>query len=168
MAAAAPPRPLEESDDRASFDCGRESVNAWLRRHGWANHRDNISRVSVSVEPGTPRIAGFVTLSASQIERGWLAKARQRGLPEQVPAALLGQLGVDVAFQGQGYAVSLLQYALRLAVSASKEIGCAAVITHPLDDRLRAFYARWGFQELPFDPRRAMIIRIVDMPDRFK
>jgi hypothetical protein len=33
------------------------------------------------------------------------------------------------------------------------------VITHPLDDGVRGFYARWGFQDLPFDPRRAMVAR---------
>jgi hypothetical protein len=28
---------------------------------------------------------------------------------------------------------------------------------------VRKFYARYGFQDLPFDPRRAMIIRMADM-----
>jgi hypothetical protein len=37
------------------------------------------------------------------------------------------------------------------------------VITHPLDDGVRGFYARWGFQDLPFDPRRAMVARMLDL-----
>jgi hypothetical protein len=41
------------------------------------------------------------------------------------------------------------------------------VITHPLDDNVRRFYARWGFQNLPFDPRRAMMVRIVDVQQSF-
>jgi hypothetical protein len=28
---------------------------------------------------------------------------------------------------------------------------------------VRGFYARWGFQDLPFDPRRAMMVRMVDL-----
>jgi len=28
---------------------------------------------------------------------------------------------------------------------------------------MRRFYARWGFEDLPFDPRRAMIVRMVDL-----
>jgi hypothetical protein len=28
---------------------------------------------------------------------------------------------------------------------------------------VRAFYSRWGFQDLPFDPRRAMIVRMADL-----
>jgi hypothetical protein len=54
---------------------------------------------------------------------------------------------------------SLLLFALR----ASREIGRFGVITHPVDEEVRAFYRRWGFVDVPFDPRRAMIIRIVDL-----
>jgi hypothetical protein len=37
------------------------------------------------------------------------------------------------------------------------------VLTHPLDETARAFYARQGFEDLPFDPHSAMIIRMVDI-----
>ncbi|HWE16876.1 MAG TPA: hypothetical protein VG758_06785 [Hyphomicrobiaceae bacterium] len=39
----------------------------------------------------------------------------------------------------------------------------AVCITHPLDDGVRAFYAKWGFQDLPFNPRRTMMVRMVDL-----
>jgi len=42
-------------------------------------------------------------------------------------------------------------------------VGSFGVITHPIDDEVRAFYGKWGFQDLPFDPRRAMIVRMVDL-----
>jgi hypothetical protein len=41
------------------------------------------------------------------------------------------------------------------------------VITHPHDDDVRGFDARWGFQDLPFDPRRAMFVRMVDLQAAF-
>jgi hypothetical protein len=37
------------------------------------------------------------------------------------------------------------------------------VLTHPLDEDVSAFYARFGFEDLPYDPRRAMAVRIVDL-----
>jgi hypothetical protein len=37
------------------------------------------------------------------------------------------------------------------------------VITHPIDESVRAFYRRWGFQDLPFEPHRAMIVRMIDL-----
>ena len=163
MAAVTPPRPLTGSDDRSQFDCGRESLNNWFRRHAWSNHANDLSRVSVMTDLATGRIVGYVAMSAAQIERAYLPKAQQRNRPDPVPVLLLGQLAVDRAYQGQGYAADLLVFALRTALRVSQSIGGAGVITHPLDETVRSFYARWGFQELPFDPRRAMMVRMADL-----
>ena len=76
---------------------------------------------------------------------------------------LLGQLAIHKDHQGLGHARSLLLFALRTALRASREIGSFGVITHPIDEQAREFYRRWGFQDLPFDPRRAMIVRMVDL-----
>ena len=54
-------------------------------------------------------------------------------------------------------------FALTTAVRFSKDIGCFGVLTHPLDDDVHAFYARFGFETLPFDPKRSMVVRIVDL-----
>ena len=166
--AVAPPRPLAETDDRASFDCGRESLNAWLRRHGWANHAAGVSRVNVLTDDAAPgRIVGYVTLSAAQIERAYLPKTQQRNRPDPVPATLLGQLAIDRAFQRRGHAASLLLFALKSALRAAEIVASMGVITHPLDDGVRAFYARCGFHDLPFDPRRAMTVRMDDLRRSF-
>jgi GNAT superfamily N-acetyltransferase len=158
-----PPRPLAETDDRSRFDCGRESVNQWFRRHAWANHASGVSRTNVICEPSTGEIVGYVTLSSAQIERALLPKARQRNRPDPVPVTLLGQLAVRLDRQGRGYAASLLAFALRTSFRASRDVGSFGVITHPLDETVRQFYRRHGFEELPFDPRRAMIVRMVDL-----
>jgi GNAT superfamily N-acetyltransferase len=156
-----PPRSLRDSDDRYSFDCGRESLNGWFRRHALNNHQTGTSRVSVLCQGAV--IIGFVTLSSGQIERNYLPKSRQRNQPNPLPVTLLGQLAIDKNHQGHGHASSLLQYALATALKASEVIGSFGVITHPLDDRLRAFYAMRGFEDLPYDPHRAMLVRMVDL-----
>ncbi len=58
------PRPLAESDHRGQFDCGRESLNAWFRRHDLNNHRSDASRVSVICDRTLVRRVGCITLSA--------------------------------------------------------------------------------------------------------
>lgn len=163
MAAVTPPRPLAESDDRSRFDCGRESLNAWFRHKGWANHAVGVSRTNVICDPDTGEIVGFVTLGAAQIERAFLPKPHRRNKPDPVPVTLLGQLAVRKDRQGEGHARSLLLFALGTAVRASREIGSFGVVAHPIDEAVRAFYRRWGFQHLPSDPRGAMIVRIVDL-----
>ena len=167
MMAVTPPRPLVEGDDLAYFDCGRESLNAWFRRHAWGNHVSGVSRVNVIADAGSGRIVGYVTLSAAQIERAFLPKPQQRNRPDPVPVTLLGQLAVDKDYQGQGHASSLLLFALKTALHASQTVGSLGVITHPLDDDVRRFYVRWGFQGLPFDPHHAMLVRMVDLQRSF-
>jgi len=138
-------------------------MNLWFRRHGWANHAAGVSRVNVICEAATNSIVGYVTISAAQIERAALPKARQRNMPDPLPATLLGQLAIHKDWQGQGYAEVLLLFALRLALRASHDVASWGVITHPVDNGVRSFYARYGFEDLPFDPRRAMAVRMADL-----
>ena len=162
MAGLTPPRPLAADDDRQSFDCGRESLNGWFRRNAWRNQQSDASRVGVICDAETGGIAGYVCLSATSIERAYLPKAGQRNRPDPVPALLLGQLGVDLHYQGRGIARSLLFFALGTSVRVAQDIGCICVVTHPLDD-VRNFYAQFGFEDLPYDPHRSMAIRFVDL-----
>jgi GNAT superfamily N-acetyltransferase len=163
VAQVTPPRPLVETDNRDVFDCGRESMNQWLRRHGWSNHVAGLSRVNIICDEASGRIVGYITLSAAQIERSSLPKSRQRNKPDPLPATLLGQLAVDKEYQGAGFANLLLMFALRTALRASRDVASWGVITHPLDDQVRGFYAQRGFQDLPFDPHRAMVVRMADL-----
>jgi predicted N-acetyltransferase YhbS len=139
----------------------------WFHRHAWFNHSGGASRVTVLAEAASRRIVGYITLSAAQIERAFLPKPMQRNRPDPVPVTLLGRLAVDKNYQGQGPATSLLLFALKTGLNAAGMIGSVGVITHPLDDNVRQLYSRWGFQELPFDPRRAMIVRMVDLSECF-
>jgi GNAT superfamily N-acetyltransferase len=163
MAEVTPPRPLAQDDERIAFDCGRDSLNAWFRNHAWHNHVSGISRTSVICDTGTGSIAGFVTLCAAQIEREFLAKAQRRNKPNPVPATLLGQLAIHKAYQRRSFARALLFYALTTALRASHDIGSYGVLTHPIDEEVRDFYRRHGFEDVPFDPKRAMMVRMIDL-----
>ena len=163
MAGLTPPRPLTAEDDRGSFDCGRESLNQWFWRHAWANQQSGASRTSLVCDSANGAIVGYVSLSAAQIERAYLPKSDQRNRPDPLPAILLGQLAVDVRYQRRGYARSLLFFALETGVRFSRDIGCFCLLTHPLDDGVRAFYRGFGFIDLPFDPQRSMAVRIRDL-----
>jgi hypothetical protein len=53
----------------------------------------------------------------------------------------------------------------RGALRVSHDVGNMCVFTPPLAAAARGFYARWGFVNLPFDPRRAMIVRRVNLEE---
>jgi ribosomal protein S18 acetylase RimI-like enzyme len=141
----------------------RASLNVWFQQRAWTNHSSGISRTNVICVAETNEIVGYVTLSAAQIERAFLPKPLQRNKPDPVPVTALGQLAIHKDYQGRGHARSLLLFALRTAARASREIGSFGVITHPVDEEVRAVYRRWGFVDVPFDPRRAMIVRMADL-----
>jgi hypothetical protein len=161
MAGLTAPRLLAAGDDRDTFDCGRETLNHWFRRHAWRNQQGGMSRTSVVCDTVTRAVAGYVALSAAQIERAHLPRSAQRNRPDPIPVILLGQLALARRYQGKNCAKSLLVFALTTAVRFSKEIGCFGVLTHLIDEGVRGLYH--GFEELPFDPERSMIVRIVDL-----
>ena len=163
MAAVEPPRLLRTGDDCDSFDCGRESLNIWLRRRAQSNQAGNLSRTSVLCDAQSGAIVAFCALSAAQLERAVLPRRDQRNKPDPLPALLLGQLAVAVSRQGEGHARALLLFAFGVAVRAARQIGIFGLITHPLDDAIRAFYRRHGFVDLPQDPRGTMIVRTQDL-----
>ncbi len=127
-------------DDTAAFDCGRDALNNWFRRHAWRNQELGVSRTTVICHAEAGSIVGYVSLSTAQVERAWLPKAQQRNRPDPLPAILLSQLAVDLRWQRQGIARSLMFYALTTAVRLSDQVGCSCVLTHPLDDDVRALY----------------------------
>jgi predicted N-acetyltransferase YhbS len=138
-------------------------LNAWFQRHAWSNHVSGITRTNVICDRATGLIASYVSLSAAQIERAFLPKAQQRNRPDPIPVTLLGRLAVATSHQGEGHAKSLLAFALRSALAAVGHVDSYAVITHPLDEQVRAFYARFQFQDLPGDPKRAMFVRMSEL-----
>jgi GNAT superfamily N-acetyltransferase len=163
VGAVTPPRPLAANDDRAAFDCGRPSLNTWLQRHAWANHVSGTTRTNVICHRDTGLIAGYVSLSGAQIERAFLPKAQRRNKPDPIPVTLRGQLAVATTHQGQGHAKSLLAFAFRSAVAAAEHVAATPSSPTPWDDEVRAFYARFHFEELPGDPKRAMFVRIAEL-----
>ena len=79
-------RPLAENDDRASFDCGRASLNGWFQRNAWRNQMTGVSRTYVLPDPTQPQqIKGYVTLAAGEIRREFLPKSQQRNMPDPMP-----------------------------------------------------------------------------------
>ncbi len=145
MAGLTPPRPLAAEDDRDAFDCGRESLNQWFRRHAWRNQQGGLSRTSVACDSATGTVAGYVALSAAQIERAHLPRSAQRNRPDPIPMILLGQLATDCAWGGRGIGMGLFNHALARSVNGAALIGGRALIVNAIDDEAAGFWRRRGF-----------------------
>lgn len=75
-----------------------------------------------------------------------------------IPVILIGRLGVDENFKGQGLGAGLLKNALLRCLNASEEVGVRAVIVDAKDEHARAFYQHFGFETLLDSPNRLFLL----------
>jgi GNAT superfamily N-acetyltransferase len=101
--------PLGPHHNRAAFTCGEPTLDAYVRRYASQDVRRRIAQVFVAVA-GTPEsISGYYSLSAASFSREDLPPEMARRLPRYpIPAAILGRLAVDRAYQGRGLGEFLL------------------------------------------------------------
>lgn len=141
------PRQLGPDDTIEGFSCGISVVDDWLHTRARGARRAGAAVVYVSFCEGG--LAGFYTLSSQSMARssigGWLA----RNAPSQIPVILLGMLGVDTRWHGEGLGHSLLVDAAQRASAVAQSIGARALVVDPVDDSARAFYVRHGFRPIP-------------------
>lgn len=147
------PRVLVDGDTVEGFKSGVELVDEWVRERALGARKAGTAVVYVSFSDQDGRLAGFYTLSAQSVTRGNLRGWIARNAPEQIPVILLGMMGVDVRYQGQGLGRNLLLDAVKRAQSISEAIGARAIIVDPADETARAFYANCGFRDIPGSDR---------------
>jgi len=141
--------------DRASFTCGVDALDRYLRQYASQDVRSGVSAVFV-LTPGDGIVAGYYTLSATAVHLAAIPQSDARKLPryDLVPATLLGRLAVSEERRGQKLGTVLLLDALKRARSAAKEVASWAVIVDAKDDAVRTFYERFEFRQVLDDPLR--------------
>lgn len=134
--------------DLSQFDCGEESLNAFLTEHLKRQHRGKFLRAYVlTTREEKPRILGYYTLSGSCFEKAYLpSKTQQKRVPcKNVPSVTLGRLAVDKRIQGQGFGELLLTHAMKTVYLASFAVGIHGLFVEALSDKARNFYLKLGF-----------------------
>jgi len=144
---------------RAAFDCGVESLNAYLRQKAAQDVKRKLAAAFVLVDDAGTSILGYYTLSSLSISLPELPAEIARRLPRypQIPVALLGRLAVSKECHGQGLGEHLLIDALRRARKASEVVASFAVVVEAKDARAAEFYKRYGFEELRGQPVRLFL-----------
>jgi GNAT superfamily N-acetyltransferase len=143
---------LDKSHDRASFDCGKPTLNHWLEQLAGQYERRDLARTYVAVRPNETRVLGYYAVSNHQVSYEALPDEQTKGLPTiDMPVILLGRLAVDKTVQGQGLGEHLLIDALRRANHISQHIGVRAVEVQALDNAAQRFYLKFGFVSLRDD-----------------
>ena len=141
-------RRLEAKDSRHEFRSGNADLDRFFWRYAGQNQfRHHIGTTYVAIDE-TGFIAGYATVTASEIAPEQLPTSRQRRLPRYpVPVLRLARLAVDERAKRQGVGRLLLRSILLLAQRMAREFGCAGVLVDAKPAAV-AFYEKLGFLRL--------------------
>ena len=141
--------PITKAHNRKAFSCSKPELTRYLHRHARQNHENNIAKTFVAVDAENT-VRGFYSLSTSDIEFEQIPEAFTKSLPGYpIPAALIGKLAVDVAYEGQGLGSRLLIDALQRLLATSEQLAIKVVLVDAIDADTKGYYLRFGFIELP-------------------
>ena len=144
---------LAKAHKRADFTCGNNRIDSYFRETVSQDVKRKYATCFVAREITTDRVAGFYTLSSSNVPLNEVPDGLAKKLPRYptVPAVLIGWLGRHSGYAGQGLGEALLFDAIKTVATAP--IGAHAVFANAIDDRAAAFYSAFGFTRLILRPR---------------
>lgn len=151
--------PLGRQHDRASFHCGAEALDRYLKQQARQDADKRVAAPFVAVRLPDTVVLGYYTLSASVLTLTDLPDELARKLPRypQLPVTLLGRLAVDQSTKGQGLGEHLLLDALHRSVAHADQIAALAVVVDAKDESAAAFYRHYGFIPLQTQPSRLFV-----------
>jgi GNAT superfamily N-acetyltransferase len=134
-----------------AFDCGREALNLFLRKHALQNQRSRGSQTYVGL--ADEAVIGYYALAVGSVEQEHAPERVRKGLAKHsIPIMLLARLAVDLHWQKQEVGAALLKDAILRTLQAADIAGIRALVVHAKDEDARTFYERFDFLPSPSDP----------------
>ena len=142
---------LSKAHKRSDFSCGNDRIDAYFCEAVSQDVKRRYATCFVARDKVTGRVAGFYTLSSSNVPLNAVPEPLAKKLPRYptVPAVLIGWLGRHTDYAGLGEA--LLFDAIRTVATAP--IGAHAIFADAIDDKAVSFYQAFGFTALTDRPR---------------
>lgn len=150
---------LRAGHERATFSCGSEPLDRYLRTQARQDQRRGIGQIFVATSTGSDEAAGYYSVSTFGIDPAGLPSSLSKKLPryDQIPAAIIGRLAVGQGHQGRGLGRFLLFDALYRLMRTRDQLGLWAVVVDAKDETATEFYARYGFAPFPSRPLRLFL-----------
>lgn len=153
---------LTKAHDRNGFSCSDENVDLFLKQKAMQDQKLDLSRTYVLSDSVQDRnlIIGYFTITPIHIRQEEMLNDKPK-IKREIPALLLGQLGVDTRFQRKGMGELLLLNAESKALMASDLIGLRAIILDARNEDLVKWYAGYGYSRIGNGLRMAKNIELV-------
>ncbi|HEU4655739.1 MAG TPA: GNAT family N-acetyltransferase [Steroidobacteraceae bacterium] len=140
-----------------AFDCGKEDLNRFLKRHALANQLAQSAQTYVVANDVV--VVGYYTLAAGSVAHEEATARVKKGLARHpIPVILLARLALDTSMRGRGFGAALLKDALVRTAAAAETIGARALLVHAKDEEAQAFYRHFDFEPSPTDPLHLYLI----------
>jgi predicted N-acetyltransferase YhbS len=147
---------LTDQHDLSEFDCGTESLNAWLTGQALRAQQQGTARTYVWSPFDSNRVVAYYSIAATQVHRTELTSS-QAGGTTWVPAYLLARLALDQSLHGQGLGGELLVDAIEAVVRAAKSAAGRLIVVDAIDDKAAAFYRHHDFSPIKGNPLRLVM-----------
>lgn len=149
------PRPIKKGDGIAGFDCGKLSLDDFLKQQALKNEGKSSRTIVVLSQAGEDAgdVVAYYTLAVGAVNREEAPGWAKRNMPNPIPVIVLGRLAVDSRHQGKGVGKHLMREAMQRTLEASRLIGARALMVHAIDDEAVSFYVPYGFQTFPTNSR---------------
>ena len=148
--------PLSRKHIRSSFCCGKVSLDNYIRQQASQDFKRRVATVFVLIDDPETNILAYYTLSSYTVNIAVLDAALAKRLPRypQLPATLLGKLGVDIRQKGKRFGELMLVDALKKSLDVTAQVASVAVIAEALDQEAVSFYTKYGFQQFRQEPMK--------------
>jgi GNAT superfamily N-acetyltransferase len=160
--APVPPKlsPVEKLAERhilRGFNCGKASLDRWLKQYALKNQKLDSSQTYVVHRNFI--VVGYYSLTTASIETSRApARIKVAMPPYPIGVILLARLATDRREQKTGLGAALLKDAMIRCVSAADSVGARAVLVHALDEKARSFYEHYGFERCPENDMHLIIL----------
>lgn len=136
---------INQQLDTDSFNCQNEKLNEFLHKYALYNNQNLLSKVYVLIDEITEAIAGVISLSAYRLN---LPNSKKYNI-QQVPAALLGRIGIDSKYRCQDLARDyLIKYVLGVCNEVKAYLGLRLLIVEvEKGDSIKDYLLKNGFKE---------------------
>lgn len=154
------PDPLDQEHQLDGFESGEGALDIWLTQYARVATGAGSARTYVVIDAEQEgRVVGYHALTVASVKPQEVTKRAGEGMGRHpVPAVLLARLAVDETVQERRVGTLLMQDAMLRTLSVSKEVGIRLLLAHAMNDAVRAFYLKFGFEQSPSDRTNLQII----------
>jgi len=154
------PESLTKENHLSQFDCGKEPLTDWLKKHALPSQTAGQSKTMVVTEDGSKIVSGYYSYSIISVEHVDSTPERvKKGLAKHsVPVFLIARLARHVKYRGTELGNRLLRHALKRAAIISTMIPIRAIIVDAIDDKAKLFYSDFDFEPYPADGLRMWLL----------